>query len=132
MRWSAYRLVQNNVGHHNNTAKINKVWYAYYIPWITGVIGITCSFTIEVWASSNNIIMANRFKRISLICLLLSICMSFGNRSYLETGFYLKYKNGRNLFEKMTQYAVEIEIGLKNWIANMQRRNKRRFTEDSL
>eukprot|EP01084_Bolivina_argentea_P200716 343188_1 len=132
MRWSAYRLVQNNVGHHNNTAKINKVWYAYYIPWITGVIGITCSFTIEVWASSNNVMMANRFKRISLICLLLSICMSFGNRSYLETGFYLKYTNGRNLFEKMTQYAVEIELGIKNWIANMQERSKRRFTEDSL
>ena len=87
------------------------------------MVGITCSFTIEVWASSNNVIMTQRFKRISLVCLLLSICMSFGNRSYLETGFYLKYTNGRNLFERMTQFAVGIELGIKDLIRSLQQKN---------
>merc|ERR1712228_499894 len=120
MRWSTYRLTQNNA---NDASKVNNVLYTYYIPWITGVIGITSSFTIEVWASSNNIVMAQRFKRISLICLLFSICLSFGNRSYLESGFYLKYTNGRNIFEKMTQFAVEIELGIKHWIKTLQQKN---------
>ena len=89
------------------------------------MIGITCSFTIEVWASSNNEMMAQRFKRISLISLLLSICMAHGNRSYLESGFYLKYKNGRNLFEKMTQFAVELEVGVKDFFMKLQEKETR-------
>ena len=90
------------------------------------MIGITCSFTIEVWASSNNMRMAQRFKRISLCMLLLSICMGFGNRSYLESGYYLKYKEGRDIFEKMTQYAVELENGLKDLIKRLQDGNTHR------
>eukprot|EP01083_Nonionella_stella_P011180 31783_1 len=132
MRWGALRLSQNNRDNHKNISKINNVGYTYYTPWIAGVIGITCSFTIEVWASSHNMLMANKFKRLSLICLLLSICMSFGNRSYLETGFYLKYRHGRNIFEKMSQYAVEMELGIKQWIHNIRERNSLRHKRDAV
>ena len=70
--------------------------------------------------------MAERFKRISLCMLLLSICTGFGNRSYLESGYYLKYREGRNLFEKMTQFAVGIENGLKDLIKALREGKKHR------
>lgn len=89
------------------------------------MIGITCSFTIEVWASSMNRMMANRFKNISLGTLLLSVCMLFGNRSYLESGFYLKYKSGRNIFEKISEFAVDIELGIKDTAKRLQHYRER-------
>eukprot|EP00485_Elphidium_margaritaceum_P020370 CAMPEP_0202730676 /NCGR_PEP_ID=MMETSP1385-20130828/186761_1 /ASSEMBLY_ACC=CAM_ASM_000861 /TAXON_ID=933848 /ORGANISM="Elphidium margaritaceum" /LENGTH=188 /DNA_ID=CAMNT_0049396955 /DNA_START=514 /DNA_END=1080 /DNA_ORIENTATION=+ len=123
MRWSRYRLTQLHRRHWKVTQKVNDIWLAYYVPWIAGVVGITCSFTIEVWSASGNAKMAHRVKRISLISLLLSIAMSYGNRSYLETGYYLRYKNGRDLFEKLSQFVVEAEIAIKKW--NKRRRRRR-------
>ena len=69
--------------------------------------------------------MANRFKNLSLGTLLLSVCMLFGNRSYLESGFYLKYKSGRDLFEKISEYAVDIELGIQDVALKVQRYRER-------
>merc|ERR1712032_1170511 len=117
---------QNNTDSTSVTNKINRVRGAFYAPWILGVVGITCSSTIEVWASSMNRAMAHRFKQISLASLMMSVCLLFGNRSYLESGFYLKYKSGRDIFERISELAVDIELGIKDAVWNVQKHSERR------
>jgi len=113
MRWTHYRLKHHSDGEFERSDTLDRVRASYYAPWILGVVGITTAFTIEVWATAGNVRMAHRFKRVSLAALSLSVALSFGHRSYLETGYFLRYTKGRDVFERMSEVVVRAEIGVR-------------------